>query len=477
MASLSGSFVSAFSKAVSTIKKADKQHNQAHVEVNTMRPFQIWRAVIVVSLLFAEWGLAYGLLDVMNYHVKVAMGITRQEAAWLAFAYYASYWPGTMLIGRPLVAKCGYRVAMFTGMLLVSGGMLAMSFGAAACQLAGMVGGHFVIGLGVSTLESSANPYVVNCGPRKGAALRILLGQTMAAVGTVVAPPLASRFVFSATSVQSVPAVNPKQPGTCLLAEATGASCDALGTVITFYRSLSGIVAAVAIVMAGVFFLTEWVPEISVDTSPATRHKKWKMWEHPLFSRRFLRLWFGVAANAINLGCQVTFAQFFLEHMKVNACLSEKGAANMMLLAQALFALGRLAASGLVATGLEWHLGLLKPRIILVVFLTGAVAFTLGGIRAKGTAAIGISTLVMFCESPSFPITFEMTTAQMGQWQASGETAMILSVSGGGVMPLLNGVLSDRVGVANAWALTGGSFAVVLLFPLLVNAIPSWRKA
>ena len=186
-----------------------------------------------------------------------------------------AYFPGTLLIAAPLVRTRGYRVAMLVGMLLVSAGMLVMSFGAAACSFGGMVGGHLVIGLGVSTLERSANPYAVNCGPRKGAVLRVLLGQTMAAVGTVVAPPLANKFIFDPNSSSLSPLPNPNVPGTCLLQQVSGAeSCDALGTVLSFYRYLSGIVTVIALLMGTVFFFTTWVPEVPVDKSPATTHKK-----------------------------------------------------------------------------------------------------------------------------------------------------------------------------------------------------------
>ena len=91
---------------------------------------------------------------------------------------------------------------------------------------------------------------------------------------------------------------------------------------------------------------------------------------------------------------------------------------------------------------------------MLLGFLIGATAFTIGGIWAKGAVCIVLSVLVMLCEAPSFPMNFEMATAHFGKWQPTAETAMILSISGGGVQPLLMGKLADKVGVSKAWGLT-----------------------
>src|ERR1700712_3090970 len=68
----------------------------------------------------------------------------------------------------------------------------------------------FIVGSGLSTLETAANPFIATCGPPRYSELRLTLAQAFQAVGTVVAPVLASQVIFknvndkSLTSVQWV---------------------------------------------------------------------------------------------------------------------------------------------------------------------------------------------------------------------------------------------------------------------------------
>jgi FHS family L-fucose permease-like MFS transporter len=56
----------------------------------------------------------------------------------------------------------------------------------------GFCGAMFIVGSGLSTLETSANPYIAVCGPPKWSEFRLELSQSFQAVGSVVAPVLVS---------------------------------------------------------------------------------------------------------------------------------------------------------------------------------------------------------------------------------------------------------------------------------------------
>lgn len=451
------------------IKRLDVQYKQPNREISkrdTILP------VAIASLaLFFMWGLAYGLLDIMNYHVKVAMGIGREKAAILAAGYYAAYIPGALCIGGPLVRNCGYRVAMLTGLFGLALGDFFMSIGAQRCSLAGMVAAMFVIGLGVSTLERSANPYAVNCGPRTQATLRILIAQAWAGIGTVVAPFLANAFVFNPDTSTMHPAPDPLRLGKCSMpTENKAASCANLGSVIRFYRGLGGCIFGLMVVVGIIFFRTNWLPEVEVPKPPIS--VGWRLWKHPLVSPRYARIWWGVAANFVNIGCQVTFAQFFIEHMKVNACASDNWAAVCMSFAQIAFVVGRFVAAGLVTAP-----KIFKPRYVLVCFIAGAVATTAAGTSITGTAAITVAVMVMFFEAPSFPMIFESATAAFDEWTPTCETLMIVSIAGGALQPPLMAQLVEAVRISKAWSLTAVCFFLVFTYPLAINIIPSFRRA
>lgn len=161
-----------------------------------------------------------------------------------------------------------------------------------------------------------------------------------------------------------------------------------------------------------------------------------------------------------------------MEHMKINACTSDKWAANWMSVAQTLFVVGRILAAALVLSP-----RVIRPRYVLLAFTAGAVASTAAGVALTSQAAIALAIMAMFFEAPSFPMIFESATAGFGNWTSTCETITIMSISGGGILPVLFGKLAEVVGISKAWTLEGGCFALVLTYPLATCVIPSFRKA
>lgn len=437
------------------------------------------------STLFFLWGLAYGLLDIMNYHVKVAIGTSRTSAAMLALAYYLAYIPGSILIGGPLIKVHGYRFAAVVGVVLVGVGGLVMSHGASLLSLAIMCAGHLVVGLGVSTLERTANTYVVNLGKRAAADFRILFAQTWAAIGTIIAPIIANACIFDAKQAGQPPMPDPMRPGRCLMPPPPdkGEAGD-LTTVVTFYRAEGLALFGFAALLGLFFFGTRLVVEPLVPKTSKLDQPAWQIWKHPLMDKKYARMWWGVSANFLNLGCQVCVAQFFMEQVRTAACNSDTQAAGNMRNAQIFFAVGRIVAAGLTSLrslpALRGHgmiLTALKGRSILSVFLAGAVALVGAGIGAKGLAAIICACAVMAFEAPSFPLIFETATAGLGELTPLAETLTIVSISGGGVLPVIMGQLADSFGLSKAWGLIVAAFGYVWIYSLACNIVPQFRHA
>src|SRR5689334_25001492 len=79
--------------------------------------------LILVTSLFFLWGLAYGLLDVLNKHFQETLNITKQRSTLLQAAYFGAYF----LIALPaglFMQKVGYRKGIITGLFLYALGAL-----------------------------------------------------------------------------------------------------------------------------------------------------------------------------------------------------------------------------------------------------------------------------------------------------------------------------------------------------------------
>ncbi|MGV2481947.1 UNVERIFIED_CONTAM: glucose/galactose MFS transporter, partial [Salmonella enterica subsp. enterica serovar Weltevreden] len=57
---------------------------------------------------FLIWGLAYGLLDVLNKHFQETLSISQADSAWLQIAYFGAYLLLSIPAGMLLHAR-GYK--------------------------------------------------------------------------------------------------------------------------------------------------------------------------------------------------------------------------------------------------------------------------------------------------------------------------------------------------------------------------------
>src|SRR3982750_3956172 len=75
--------------------------------------------IILVTSLFFLWGLAYGLLDVLNKHFQETLNVTKSRSTLLQASYFGAYF----LIALPaglFMNRYGYKKGIIIGLLLYS---------------------------------------------------------------------------------------------------------------------------------------------------------------------------------------------------------------------------------------------------------------------------------------------------------------------------------------------------------------------
>ena len=69
---------------------------------------------ILVTSLFFLWGLAYGLLDVLNKHFQEVLNITKTRSTLLQLAYFGAYFLMALPAGI-FMNKYGYKKGIILG--------------------------------------------------------------------------------------------------------------------------------------------------------------------------------------------------------------------------------------------------------------------------------------------------------------------------------------------------------------------------
>jgi len=403
--------------------------------------------VSLVTTLFFLWGFAYGLLDVLNSRFQVALHITQGESSGLQAAYFGAYFIGPLTYSGWFLRRFGYRYTFMLGLGLYCVGALMFWPSAVKRSFGGFCGSMFIVGSGLSTLETSANPYIAVCGPPKWSEFRLELSQSFQAVGSVVAPVLASFVIF----------------------KNVGENGESLESVQWVYLGIACFVGLLAIV-----FYFAPLPEISdadmADQAEMTSASTGYV-DKPL--KKHFTLFFGVAAQFSYVGAQVGIASYFINfytQARPDEPLisAQHQGANYYAIAQALFAIGRFSAAGLMIFTKPRYV-LLAYQTLIMIFIAAAIGTDTGnGIRANW-GGLAMLMLVLFFESCIFPTIFTLSLRGLGRHTKRGASFLVASVCGGAVVPAILGNVADKIGTRKAMVVPLAFFIIAWSFPIYLN--------
>ena len=155
---------------------------------------------LIISSLFFMWGFAHGILEVLNPHFQELFHISKAMSALTQAAVYGAYFLMALPAGW-IIRKWGYRRGVITGLVLFGIGALMFIPGSRINSFYFFVLSLFVIGCGLTCLETSANPYTTVLGHPDKAESRINLSQSLNGIGWIVGPLVGGQLLFSGVNI------------------------------------------------------------------------------------------------------------------------------------------------------------------------------------------------------------------------------------------------------------------------------------
>ena len=155
---------------------------------------------LIISSLFFMWGFAHGILEVLNPHFQESFHISKTMSALTQAAVYGAYFLMALPAGW-IIRKWGYRRGVITGLVLFGIGALMFIPGSRINSFYFFVLSLFVIGCGLTCLETSANPYTTVLGHPDKAESRINLSQSLNGIGWIVGPLVGGQLLFSGVNI------------------------------------------------------------------------------------------------------------------------------------------------------------------------------------------------------------------------------------------------------------------------------------
>jgi FHS family L-fucose permease-like MFS transporter len=386
---------------------------------------------ITVTALFFVFGFITNLNMALVPHLRsifnlpYGLAMLAESAFFLAFFVFSS--PASKLI-----EMIGYKRTMVVSLFIQVVGCLLFVPAAKLVSFPLFLTAVFVVGAGITALQTSANPYVAILGPEHSAPVRLTLAQALNSLGGSLAPLVAGAFILA----------DPAK------IETRAAIAD---TVRGPYIAI-----AAALLVLGLAVAFSHLPPVA-----ATQEFRPGKGDDLLVSRSIWSYRHTVLAAVgifFYVGVEVGLASIAVNYFHQQGMSSLKTASFLVSLYWFGALIGRLLGS--------WILTKVESGKLLGIFgVFGAILIT-ASMLSSGNVAIWTLVLCGFFNSIMFPNIFTLGIAGLGHMTSKGSGLIMTAIVGGSIIPWLLGAVADRVGIQHAFVIPMVCYVYIAWFGL-----------
>jgi FHS family L-fucose permease-like MFS transporter len=395
----------------------------------------------MVSTLFFAWGFLTVLNDILIPHLKNIFDLNYAEVMLVQFAFFSSYFVFSMPSGK-LIEWTGYKRAMVAGLLTMAAGALLFVPAASIPSFPVFLTALIVLAAGMTILQTSANPYVAILGPPQTASSRLNLTQGFNSLGTFLAPMFGSWLILGAAiaplSAEAMKAMSAGELHAYRIHQAASVKLPYVGL---------GLALFLLAVIVGSFR----VPVIEYAEAHGEIHDS--IWRHR-------RLVLGAVAIFLYVGAEVAIGSLMTNYFNQREIGDRpiQKAAKYLQFYWGGAMVGRFAGA--------WLLRMVRTQKLLALSAAVAAMLTTVSILTFGHTAMWSLILVGLFNSIMFPSIFTLAIEGLKPLTGKGSGLLVAAIVGGAVIPELQGVLSDHIGIHHAFFLPVPCYLYIVFYAL-----------
>ncbi len=373
---------------------------------------------ITVAILFFIFGFITNLNMALVPHLRSIFDLPYKWAMLAESAFFLAYFVFSSPTSK-LIEMIGYKRTMVVSLFIQVVGCLMFVPAARLVNFPLFLAAVFVVGAGVTALQTAANPYVAILGPESSAPVRLTLAQALNSLGGTIAPLIAGAYILTdAANTESKAAVANTVRGPYI---AIAAGLLILGVIVAFLH----------------------LPHIEQpeDTQPvkvggpAASTSIWS-YRHTVL---------GAVGIFLYVGVEVGLASIAVNYFKTQGVDSAKTASFLVSLYWAGALVGRLLGSAVLTR--------IKSNKLLGAFGFIAASLLVVSMVSSGQIAIWTVVLCGFFNSIMFPNIFALAIKGLGPMTSKGSGLIMTAVVGGAIIPALIGALADKAGIQNSFVI------------------------
>lgn len=380
--------------------------------INFVVPF------VLITTLFFLWGFARAILDVLNKHFQNTLDISITESSLIQVTTYLGYFLMAIPAGL-FINRFGYRRGVVFGLLLFGIGALLFVPCTEAGTLYAFLFALFIIGCGLTFLETAANPYVTELGAKETASSRLNLSQSFNGLGCLFATFAVGQWLFGGE-----------------------------GSVALPYVILGVVVLVIAIIFSKVR-----LPEIHHDDGLEEKAKYGreplkKIWKHKFFV-------YGLIALLAYEVAEISINSYFINFVTGQGWMDDRTASVVLTCALAFFMVGRFGGSMIMRR--------VPAEKMLLICGCGCVACTMLVLMNVGRVSLYALLGIFLFEAIMFPTIFSLAVRDLGSLTKSASSILMMTPVGGCGF-LLVGIIADATNLVVPFIIPLLGYILVALY-------------
>jgi MFS transporter, FHS family, L-fucose permease len=396
-------------------------------------------ALAMVTFLFFTWGFLTVLNDILIPLLKQAFELNYAEVMRIQTSFFAAYFVFAFPSAK-LIDWVSYKKAMVVGLLIMAAGALLIVPAASVPAFPIFLAGLIVLAGGMTVLQVSANPYVAVLGPEKTASSRLNLAQAFNSLGTMIGPYLGGLVILTAAPVAAEVIARMSGP------ELHAFRLNQLAPIKIPYLAFGLVLLAFAVAMA-IFKL----PDMAAEHKKEVENKHGSVW-------RYRHLVLGALAIFLYVGAEVSIGSFLVNYLgqPYIGNLPMKVAAGYVSLYWGGAMIGRFVGSALlqkIRTGT-----LLGMNAIVACLLVCTTMISFGRVAMWSVILVGLFNSIMF------PSIFTLSIEGLGPLTGDGSGVLVAAIVGGAIIPEVQGLIADRIGIHHAFFLPAICYVYIAYF-------------
>lgn len=390
-------------------------------------------AMAMVTTLFFMWGFVTSLNDILIPHLKSIFDLNYAEVMLVQFVFFTGYFVFAIPAGK-VVQWIGYKQTMVLGLIVMALGAFLFLPAAGLPSYPFFLAALVIVAAGMTALQVSANAYVAILGPPETASSRLNLTQAFNSLGTFVAPYFGSVLILSAAALSAAEMARLSAPALHAY------RLQQAATVKLPYVIIGVVLVALALAIA--FFKLPRIAGVEDTTAMEDPHTK-----QAIDIWRYRHLVLGVIGIFVYVGAEVSIGSFLVNYFTQPdiGALTAKTAAIYVSFYWGCAMVGRFIGSALLQKLPTGGTVGIAALVACGLVVTSMIAF--------GHVAMWTIILVGLFNSVMFPSIFTLGIAGLGPLTGKGSGLLIAAIVGGAIVPELEGILADHIGIHHAFIL------------------------